>query len=622
MELMELYNRLQNPLDNPKTIEKLIHAYANSAGHWRGFYGDLVTNVQKNYNRGSHYQEDRDEFHAMLFNKWKNSIVAVTSQEYAELYRRGSYGDDFIKMRNYLKTIPDVSTMKEADEIFYGKKGDSQLEEALEKYSWRHIGSDSEWTHVMSRYLTAKKDIRPTEEHRLYLNTELQDTYKMVTYLVEKFDAHHIPYYFKFAEYSDRADTIVIYSSTENLTKCVEILQEIKREHPDLISRLKEPPILTGKIERWLGYGSEPDKLNGESQSFNSIRSRFFLETIGKATKQWIVAHLNQQIVYQGQGMSFQDYLAMKSTEKLISSLENQYLYSEKYEKDNAKRKGTTYNSAVLNDRYGYTLQDVRSSQFKQNVYRELKDKMPDMLSKVFEGGYGLFEGIKMNVRNGKQISFYCSDLERVIQKLSINISKNDPNYIETIKTAARNNAKKYGIDGEKICFDIKARDRIKAVAAQTKQTVPSKIVTPERNPAVKPATKQKTEYELLNEKVDALAASIPEANKLINYYVDEYWAVRKRYDELLNDGKDATEELNKLISLYNKKVEVEQKREQIKRNVQQASNKFKTIKKSTVDSLDNQRQQAQVQQTIPLYSADYANKLAFVEENGSTVRR
>ncbi len=106
--------------------------------------------------------------------------------------------------------------------------------------------------------MTAKKDQYPSIEHRLYLDIESLDTYKMTTYLVEKCDEHHLPYYFKFDQYADRDDTIVIYSSTENLTKYVEILHEIKKEHPELISRTKEPPVLTGKIDGWIGYGSEP----------------------------------------------------------------------------------------------------------------------------------------------------------------------------------------------------------------------------------------------------------------------------------------------------------------------------------------------------------------------------
>lgn len=468
MELMELYNQIHNPIDDLSVIEKLINAYANSSKGFGGYYGQLTKTVQKEHNKGQYYREDADKFYAMLFNKWKNSIVAMTRDEFVELYKRGSYGQDFIKMRNYLKNIPDVSTMKEADEIFYGSKGDKELEDALEKYSWKSFGGGSGWIHVCSRYLTAKKDQYPNVEHRLYLDTESLDTYKMTTYLVEKCDEHHLPYYFKFDQYADRDDTIVIYSSTENLTKYVEILQEIKKEHPELVSRTKEPPVLTGKIDGWIGYGSEPAKTpDGQRHSFNEIRAKVLENSIGKVTKQWIMNHRNQQITYQGQKMLFQEYIAMKSTEKLIADLERRYISYEENDKKVAQRNGTRYNPTTVNDRLGYTLQDVRSPQFKQNIYRVLRDKMISSIPQVCNGSYKDMDAINMNVRNGKQITFSGYDLKTIIQQLSINISKNDPNFISSVQAEIKNNAKQYGIDSEKFCFDTKARETMRTMTAQ-----------------------------------------------------------------------------------------------------------------------------------------------------------
>lgn len=468
MELMEIYNQIHNPIDDPRVIEKLINAYANLSKGFGGYYGQLTKTVQKEYNKGQYYREDADRFYAMLFNKWKNSIVAMTRDEFVQLYRKGSYGQDFIKMRNYLKNVPDVSTMKEADEIFYGNKGDKELESALDKYSWKSFGGESGWIHVCSRYLTAKKDQYPNVEHRLYLDTESLDTYKMITYLVEKCDEHHLPYYFKFDQYANRDDTIVIYSSTENLTKYVEILQEIKKEHPDLVSRAKEPPVLTGQIDGWIGYGSEPSKTpDGKRQSFNEVRAKTLEHSIGTVTKQWIMSHRNQEITYQDQKLSFQDYVAMKSAEKLVADLEKRFLYYEEKDKKVAQRNGKTYNQLTVIDRLGYALQDVRSSQFKQSVYRILKDHMGTLLPRICNGSYKDMDTINMTVRNGKKITFSGDDLETIIQRLSVNIAKNDPNFIPTVQATIKKEASQYGIDSEKFCFDTKTREKMRTITAQ-----------------------------------------------------------------------------------------------------------------------------------------------------------
>lgn len=468
MELRDLYNQIRNPIDDLGIIEKLINAYANSSKGFGGYYGHLTKMVQKEHSKGQYYRDDADRFYAMLFNKWKNGIVAMTKEEFIELYKMGGYGQDFIKMRNYLRNVPDVFTMKEADEIFYGSKDDKELENAFEKYSWKSFGSGSGWVHVCSRYLTAKKDQYPNIEHRLYLNTESLDTYKMTTYLVEKCDEHHLPYYFKFDQYADRDDTIVIYSSTDNLPKYLEILQEIKKEHSELISRMKDPPILTGKIDGWIGYGSEPVKTpDGKMHSFNEIRAKVLEYSIGKITKMWIMNHRNQQITYQGQKLSFQEYIAMKSVEKLIADLEKRYLLYEATDRKNVQRKGIAYDSSIVSGRLGYALQDVKSLQFKQNVYRILRDKIISALPSVCNGGYKDMDTIKMTVRNGKQITFSGYDLECVIQQLSLNISANDPNFIKEIQLEIKRNAKKYGIDSEKFCFDIKAKEKMMMLSSQ-----------------------------------------------------------------------------------------------------------------------------------------------------------
>ena len=520
MELMELYNQVQNPIEDPKVIEKLINAYANSSNGFGGFYGQLTKTVEKEHTEGRHYTADADRFYSMMFNKWKNSIVALTREQFAELYKNGSYGQDFIKMRNFLKTVPDVKTKQEANDIFFGKYNDKELEDALDKYRWTAFGGLSGWVHVCSRTVTAKQDKYPNVEHRLYLDTESLDTYKMITYLVEKCDEHHLPYYFKFDQWGNRDDTVVIYSSTENLTKYVEILQEIKKEHQDLVARAKEPPVLTGKIDGWIGYGSEPSRTpDGQNHSFNEIRSNAIEPAIAKTTKKWIMDHRTMQITYQGQKLSFQDYIAMKSTERVIEKLERRFIYNEEKDKKAAQKTGKTYNQNDVVARLGYTLQDVRSSVFKDNVYKVIRAQMGTCLPSICNGTYRDMTEIKMNVRNGKQIYFSGSDLEEIIRGLSVNISKNDPNFAKDVHSAIITNARQYGIDTDKFCFDIKARERMRLVEAQMQakqQSQPTiqeqKVVQPTKlvqQPHQVETTKKETNIDLANLDVQTLPETI-----------------------------------------------------------------------------------------------------------------
>ena len=312
---------------------------------------------------------------------------------------------------------------------------------------------------------------------------------------------------------ANRDDTIVIYSSTESLIKYIEILQEIKREHPELISRTKEPPVLTGKIDGWIGYGSEPEKTpDGQRHSFNEIRAKVLESSIDKLMKQWIMNHRNKQITYQGKKLSFQDYIAMKSTEKLIANLERRFLYLEENDKKVAKKNGTVYTPSTVIDRLGYTLEDVRSSQFKQNIYRVLKSHMDTALPKLCNGSRDDVDKIEINVKNGKQITFGGYDLETVIQKLAVNISKNDSNFIKSVQTEIKNNAKQYGIDSEKFCFDTKAREKIRTI------TEPQETPNQQQVQQVEPKNKQQQEYKVATSKpIDMSSLDVQSLPQMIN---------------------------------------------------------------------------------------------------------
>lgn len=469
MELIDLYNSIQNPIDDPVVIEKLIQAYAKSSNIKNGFYTQLLSSAFKEQTKGQYYQEDYDKFHSLMFNKWKNSITSMTKEEFLELYHNGSYGQDFVEMRNYLLNIPDVSTAKEVNNVFFNKKSSKTLEEALYKYRWNAFGANPDWTHVYSRYVTAKKDPHINVENRLYLNTESMDTYKMANLFVKKCDTHHLPYYFKFNPTGDRDDTIVIYSSTKDLTKYLGILNEIKKENPELVSRIKPAPVLTGKIDDWIGYGSEPKPApDGSLQSFNDVRSKPIESAIDELTKKWVMSHKDDQITSHGQKTSFQNYISLKSTESFISRLKDQYQYQYNYEIKHTGFNGQAYKQSSTIDALEYSLKDLESPKLKQYIYNVISKNMTVDLTKVCSTwhGYENMPPIIIKCRNNKLISFTGNDLEKVIQSLSVAISEHDNQFITLVQEKIKMNSRNRGIDLNKYCFDTRITEQIKSMSA------------------------------------------------------------------------------------------------------------------------------------------------------------
>ena len=460
MELMGLYNQIHNPLDNPKVIERLIEIYSSNLN----YYNQLTRVNSKQYSN-QYNEEDKEKFEVMMFNVWKNNIVAMTKEEWHELYQRGIYGKDLIALRKYLKTIPDVSTKREIDDAFQNANVDERIKSARRKYDWDQLSDGIDWVHVCSRYVNAKKEEVPNVEHRLYLNTESVDTYKMATIFVEKCNKHHLPYYFKFAQDEVRDDTIVIYSNTENLTKYIDVLQEIKREHPQLVSRTKEPPILTGQIDGWIGYGSETSRdPNGEKQSFNQVRSKCVERALDKATVKWIIDHKDIQIrMRDGKTMSFQELFTAKIAQKMMETLEKKYLAEERNEKGLSQQNGKQYNEKNVIAYTGFSLQDLRSEHFKQGIY-----KLAEHNARHIDRNFNYT--IHFTTANGDE-KFISDNYASVIHELAGEIAKHSKSYTQYVQSQIKKNAEKYGIDDKKFCFDVKAVERMQKWSLKQEQT-------------------------------------------------------------------------------------------------------------------------------------------------------
>ena len=459
MELMNLYNQINNPIDDKEIIKKLIRIYSNISRGYSSFYWKLIECTNKNYRQRQFNKADFEEFSIMMFNKWKNSVVKIENDEFRKLMEQGIYQEDFLKMQNYLRNIPAPKTLQEVNNILFNDKNNRELQIALEKYRWDAFGEGSGWTFVNSQTVTLKMGEPSNREHRLYLNPDASDIYKLITHFILKCDKYQLPYYLKFNQYANRADAVVIYSSYENLLQYIKILEEINQDYPELISRIKEPPILTGKITNWLGYGSEPSKNEtGQIHSFNEIRANVLQIAIDSATKKWLINNLKKPFTYQNQKISLQDYLVIQATENLIASLEHSYnLWADNIE-ETANQAGKVADKSQIITKVGYSLQDIQSQAFKANLYESLKEYIPknlviicnNVLNKTLESN----ETLIIKVSGQYQITFNYYDLEKILQKFSVEIIEIDSNFISFVQEEIRKCSKKYGIDSNKFCFD------------------------------------------------------------------------------------------------------------------------------------------------------------------------
>ena len=454
MSLETLYNEVSNPLDNKDFLDTVINAYLSTT-RYKGFYGRLVKyNANKKKYPNYYNNEDKDELYSLLFNEWKHRIVNMTKQEYDYLCRKGYLNEKFPVLRNYLKTVPDVNTYEEVNNILHSRYNDRALDDAMDMYRFTAFGEGSSWNHISSNKITTEKDPIFRIYHRLYLNTEGIDTYKVVAEFTKKCLERNIPYYYKFTEYADREDNIVVYSDTEHLYDYIEILREIKKEQAHI--KPLDPPFMSASIDGWIGYGSDPErKANGELQSFNEKRADMLQRNIKETAFIWMDRNSNVTVKKKGKSKYIKDYFSDKCAQFLLQDLKERY-----------ERLMDHYSEEELINMLGYSLNDLSNPLVKKNISHELSLRMNDIRNNDNIN-------IEMEVRDGKTIHFTNYHLEEAIKRLIEVIRPGrgeEFKYIlknEIIETSPQNN-----ISMHNFAFDTSAIRRInKEIVRQRKSS-------------------------------------------------------------------------------------------------------------------------------------------------------
>lgn len=430
MRYEEIYECIKNPLDKKENIDKLLEAYADDTN----YYKSLIKVNSKNKDM-VYYKQDTSNLHAYLFNTWKKEMLSITKEQYEQAIKKGIYQKDVFILLDLLRKTPDVLTEKEAKIILNDYYENEELNAAIDKYRWDTIGAYSNWTHISSYHVRAKKIWVPTTEHRLYINASQKDIQVLSKLFIDKCTEKNLPYYFKIAEHNRRDDNIVIYSDTKNLTNFLHVLQEIEKEHPDIIKRCGEPPVLTGVLNNWIGYGSEPLTVQ-EQTSFNSVRSNIIASAIETEMKKWYKKHINDTVSYQGETMDFYQYFGKKVVERELAT-------SKQILERNPNSKLSSYSMEEINNpNFAKAIEKYVSANIKPIIQEYLNENQT-------------IKGIPFTI-NGKERKISASSIIATI-KANINIiNKNDPEFTKRIKLRIEEKSKDKGIDIKKYCFDIK----------------------------------------------------------------------------------------------------------------------------------------------------------------------
>ncbi len=433
----DIYKMIRNPLDNERIMDEIINVYGESSPYYNGLIKVFSKDKDMRYSIA-----ELDRLHAGLFNIWKKNLLSITEEQYEIAIKNGLYDKSIYKLLELLRKTPDVKTKKEADDILFEEYDDKELQSAMDNYSWS--GDQMGWTHIRKRKITGKKVSNFPVEHRLYLNVDSKYLHEVSRHFINKCESKGLNFYFKIAEFDKRDDSMVIYSDSNSLPNYIQVLEEIRKEHPELKPAFREPTLLSGRINGWIGYGSEP---LSEKTSFNSLRSKIIEKVMNDTMKKWYKSNQTSTFEYKGKTLTFQEYVAKRLIEEEIK---------------NAKK---TY-SRNPNAKYAsFTQEELKDPKYLAEILKKVTQEISPLITSVLDGTKTDKKILYKSGDKEKRLTTY--DVSSTLRKIAPEIIKAQPQLRKEIKDKIIKEAALKGIDINKFCFDKKNKELLDQAAAK-----------------------------------------------------------------------------------------------------------------------------------------------------------
>ena len=304
------------------------------------------------------------------------------------------------------------------------------------------------------------------------MNVPQDAVYQLAQLVKAGCDESGVKYDFKLEDQAARADSFMMYLTDEMLDPTIKVLKSIESDHPEIIERLGKPPILSGKINGWLGYGSEPE--DGK-ESFNSVRANIIQKVIDKHILDYAKLHGHDvtNTTYNGKKLNLNQYIALQETNAYMRALANDY----KRVKRRNEIQGNPNRS--IQEELGYDAEQMKVGSpiynMLANFYatrREIGETNAlEYLHKkgatTLERPNQLFPNIKLTIgdENSRIVkdrqpvssphgSFGMGTENKIFRQIVLSGMQRDEAEIKSIRDDILEDCKKEGIDPETFCFD------------------------------------------------------------------------------------------------------------------------------------------------------------------------
>ena len=457
-KLEDIYNIIKNPLDNKETLLSLLDIYldnenknVNSENRNRRFNNRVqhFYTSKSNKHISKYHSSIRDNLYSELFEIWKNNITHMTKEKYAEIYGdRGSFFDnDFQELINYLEKLPSPTTYNEVISALNNKIKNPLLNSAINKYSF--ITEDpsnflSSWTHITSSKLAESKNNPKANKHCLYVNVSSTCVDLFVTNLLSEFLSRKMNFDFEFDRHAENDNSVTIYLSDNDLDKGLIVLENArkniegyKKENPQKKDDFSfyNPPILSGTITKWIGYGAIPQENNSNGLSYLELRGKEIIpNAISNSIRTWFIQNKESRIKYNNLDLSYFGYI----TKRIFDDFMIKTYKTFEQHKYNSKSLDSKRNRR----KFLYHITNSVDAIYNQNKLDE--------------------EIISLELDNKEYFTYTKDELENAFNIYALDLAKEDPSFLDIFKQEIEEQCKLSNLEPNKFCFNKSTLNSIK----------------------------------------------------------------------------------------------------------------------------------------------------------------
>ncbi len=255
-------------------------------------------------------REGLENFCQKLYIDWRENIIKRYSssnvdveQELVRFLQNDRLDPKNISAngKSYYKIILNLITKRLNNEFF-----DYLRPAIMQGQNDFTMRTNNGFLHVFSDYIT-DQHITPIE-CRLYLNLKGENVSKFVDEFYSKCKERGKPFYFRFNVKDNRNDNFVIYTNYRNAKSFVNIIEQIKLEHPNLLDGTEQTNQNLGKINGYIGFGDEPNPNKSKvKRGYLALRKRVVEESVYRM-KSEVKNSFSTEMEEKFNGRNFIDY--------------------------------------------------------------------------------------------------------------------------------------------------------------------------------------------------------------------------------------------------------------------------------------------------------------------------